>query len=142
MNRRHFLLSSVLVFAAFSEMACKKEPRCANCGMRIDPASPWRAELVAEDGSATSFDTPRCALVHWRSGKSRARTLRVQEYYERTPRDANDVRFVVGGDVVGPMGPDFVPVDPSRVSKFIQDHAAERSFRLEEISLETLSPAH
>ena len=106
--------------------------------MRIDPASQWRAELVSADGTITTFDTPRCALQSWRSGKTPAKSLRVQDYYDRQLRDGNDVRFVVGGDVVGPMGPDLVPVDPARVSKFIQDHGAERALRLEEVTPEVL----
>ncbi len=137
MNRRAFLISTVFVAASFPLSACKKEERCANCGMVIDRASPWRVEIVSGT-NVTSFDTPRCALVAWRGGKSSG-TLRVQEYYDRTWRDASEVRFVVGGDVLGPMGPDFVPVDPSRVSKFIQDHAAERAYRVDEITTDVLS---
>jgi copper chaperone NosL len=63
----------------------------------------------------------------------------VQEYYDRQMRDGNDVRFVIGGDVVGPMGPDIVPVDPPRSSKFIQDHGADRALRLEEVTSQILS---
>jgi hypothetical protein len=37
------------------------------------------------------------------------------------------------------MGPDLVPVDPARVSKFIQDHAADRALRLDEITPEVLA---
>lgn len=141
-RRRDFLLASGLIAAALAgASACKKEARCKNCGMRIDPASPWRAELVSADGTITTFDTPRCALQSWRSGKTQAKSLRVQDYYDRQSRDGNDVRFVLGGDVVGPMGPDLVPVDPARVSKFIQDHGAERALRLDEVTLEVLGRA-
>ena len=87
------------------------------------------------------FYTPRCALQSWRSGKTAAKSLRVQDYYDRQSRDGNDVRFVVGGDVLGPMGPDLVPVDPARVTKFIQDHGAERSLRLDEVTSEVLGLA-
>ena len=62
----------------------------------------------------------------------------MQDYYDRQPKDGADVRFVIGGDVVGPMGPDLVPVDPARVPKFIQDHAADRALKLDEITLEVL----
>jgi copper chaperone NosL len=141
-TRRDVLLTlglAALLLAGAS--ACKKEARCKNCGMRIDPASQWRAELVAADGTLTTFDTPRCALQAWRSGKTQATSLRVQDYYDRKERDGNDVRFVIGGDVVGPMGPDLVPVDPARVSKFIQDHGAERALRLDEVTSEVLGGA-
>lgn len=136
MRRRAFFL---LAAGGLVVAACKKEQRCKHCGMRIDPSSAWRAELIAADGSATSFDTPRCALTSWRTGKSQATSLRVQEYYERKWRSAEELRFVIGGDVAGPMGPDLVPVDPSRATKFIQDHAADRALRLDEITADVLS---
>lgn len=140
MKRREFMVGTIALAALLgSTSACKKDVRCKNCGMKIDPNSAWRAELVADDGTVTPFDTPRCALQAWRSGKTPAKTLRVQEYYDRQTKDGAEVRFVLGGDVVGPMGPDFVPVDPSRVSKFIQDHAGERALRLDEITLQVLS---
>jgi copper chaperone NosL len=63
----------------------------------------------------------------------------VQEYYDRQTRDGSELRFVIGGDVVGPMGPDLVPVDPARSSKFIQDHGADRALKLEEITPEVLA---
>jgi nitrous oxide reductase accessory protein NosL len=140
MKRRQFVLAfSLSTLALVSASACKKDARCKHCGMRIDPASAWRADLVGEDGKITSFDTPRCALQSWRSGTTPAKTIRVQEYYDRQTRDGNDLRFVVGGDVVGPMGPDLVPVDPARSSKFIQDHGADRALRLDEITTQVLS---
>lgn len=131
MNRRAFVLG--LPFASLALVACKKEPRCRRCGMKLDPKSAWRAELVGMDGTVTAFDTPRCALTSWREGQTPARAIRVQEYYDHVTKDGTEVRFMVGGDVVGPMGPDFVPVDPARASKFIQDHGAERALKLEEV---------
>lgn len=143
MNRREFVLGSSLILVSAASVtslaACKKEARCKHCGMKIDPSSAWRAELVGADGAATVFDTPRCALTSWRSGTTPAAAIRVQEYYDRQQRDGNDVRFVIGGDVIGPMGPDIVPVDPPRSSKFIQDHGADRALRLEEVTPEILA---
>ncbi len=39
---------------------------------------------------------------------------------------ATSVRFVIGSDVIGAMGPDLVPVDPARVAKFEKDHGGTR----------------
>jgi nitrous oxide reductase accessory protein NosL len=142
MLRRDFIVS-VLAVAVSASCKSKSGPqtdlRCKHCGMKIDQTSPWRAELVAVEGTTIAFDTPRCALTSWRSGKSQAARLRVQEYYERRWRDADELRFVIGGDVVGPMGPDLVPVDPARATKFIQDHSADRALRLDEITMDVLS---
>ncbi|MCA9589078.1 MAG: nitrous oxide reductase accessory protein NosL [Myxococcales bacterium] len=135
LSRRSVL--AALAFVAVSS-ACKKEERCKTCGMRIDPASPWRAEIELDGGAKLSFDTPRCALRAFRSGAHAAKRLRVQDYYDRAWLDAAEVRFVVGGDVVGPMGPDLVPVAPGRVTKFIQDHSADRAYSLDELTAAAL----
>jgi hypothetical protein len=132
MLRRSFVAGAVLL------VACKKESRCKQCGMRIDPSSPWRTELVADDGTVTSFDTPRCAFTSWRRGATPAKTLRAQDYYERRWARAEELRFVVGGDVPGPMGPDLVPVEPARALKFVQDHGADRAYLADEITMAVL----
>lgn len=132
-SRRALLLGSLLV-------ACKREERCRHCGMVVDRAGPWTSELLLNDGASVFYDTPRCALTAWRTKKVSANNMRVRDYYDaKGPmRDARELRFVVGGDVHGPMGPDFVPVEPARVSKFIQDHGADRAYALDEISPEVL----
>ncbi len=105
--------------------------------MKIDPSSAWRADLV-DHGEAVHFDTPRCALLAWRSGKTPAQSLRVQEFYDRAWRDGSELRFATGSDVIGPMGADLVPVDPSRVAKFRADHAARDALSLDAITTATL----
>ncbi len=107
--------------------------------MPIDPSSPWRADLVLQDGTTVHFDTPRCALTAWRTGRESAASIRVQEYYARQWRDGGDVRFVVGSDVLGPMGADLVPVDRARADKFAEDHQAARPLPLDAITAELLS---
>jgi hypothetical protein len=90
--------------------------------MKIDPASPWNAELSPKDGGPKQiFDTPRCALHVWLSMKSLA-TLRVRDFYDREQRDVADLQLVLASDVLGPMGPDLVPVTPDRAAKFTKDH--------------------
>lgn len=136
--RRRQLLA--LALGALVVSACKKtEARCKNCGMKIDPASSWTTELVLSDGSTARFDTPRCALVSWRSGKSQATGLRAQDYYDRRWRSGAELRFVAGGDVLGPMGPDFVPVDPAQAAKFVRDHGAAGAYTLDELTLEVVT---
>ena len=132
MDRRTFVLLGLAL------AACKTSaPRCAHCGMKIDPTSAFRAELVL-DGTTRSFDTPRCALTEWVSGGKKA-IVRVQDYYDRAWRDGKDVRFVLGSDVVGPMGPEIVPVDAARVPKFTRDHEGSRDYGQEQLTPELLA---
>lgn len=129
-----------------SASACKKDPsaapaassagRCSNCGMKLVSDSPWLAELVLDDGTKLTFDTPRCALAATLGGKKGK--LRVQDYYDRKWRDAGEMRFITGSAVLGPMGPDLVPVDVTRAPKFLQDHEGEKSLKLEEVTKSVL----
>lgn len=137
MIRRDVLLLAGSV--ALAAVACRTEERCKTCGMKIDGASPWRTTLLDAEGRATPFDTPRCALLAWRRGKVAAVKLRVRDYYDQREQDAEGLRFVVGSDVAGPMGPELVPVDPARVTKFMQDHAGSQALALGEITEATLS---
>lgn len=120
--------------------ACKGESaaRCDHCGMKLDPKSPFATEMV--DGSKTEhFDTSRCALTEWLAHGKRG-TVRVQDYYDRKMRPASEVEFVVGSDVVGPMGPDLVPVDTARVAKFEKAHGGTHAYALGDIDEKALQP--
>jgi hypothetical protein len=132
--RRAFLVGTVAL------AACRPgaQARCGTCGMKIDFESPWRAELLGPSPTV-EFDSPRCALLAWRNRRVVAKQLLVQEFYDRAWRDGAEVRFVWGSDVVGPMGADFVPVDPTRVGKFLTDHHASRALALSEITSDVLA---
>lgn len=137
MRRRAFIVGALVT--AVSSAACKKEERCLHCGMKIDPKSSWNAQLIGMDGKAVPFDTPRCAFTYWRSGKMQAKGIQATDYYDHQLRDGAELMFVVGGDVLGPMGPDLVPVDSPRARKFIQDHQADKAFAAENVTMDVLN---
>ena len=129
------------LFITFALLAaCKGEAaaRCDHCGMKLDPKSPFATEMI--DGAKTEhFDRSRCALTAWLAHGTRG-TVRVQDYYDRKMRPASAAEFVVGSDVVGPMGPDLVPVDAPRVAKFEKDHGGTHAFALADIDEKALQP--
>jgi nitrous oxide reductase accessory protein NosL len=131
MIARRTFLGLALVLAA-----CRGgEKRCPHCGMKIDEASAYRAELEI-DGKREVFDTPRCALTEWKTrGKG---TPFLQDYYGRTLQDGSALRFVIGSDVVGPMGPEIVPVTPDREAKLVKDHGG-KGYALAELTPELLA---
>jgi hypothetical protein len=105
--------------------------------MKIDPQSAFRAELV-DAGVTRSFDTPRCALSEWVTGGKKG-TVRVQDYYDRAWHDGKELRFVIGSDVIGPMGPEIVPVDAARVVKFKRDHDGTGDYAADQLTPELLA---
>jgi hypothetical protein len=88
--------------------------------MKIEPASAWLS-YVTVGGKELAFDTPRCAIAAWRRAKG-AGGARFREYYSQELKPAEGLRFVEGSDVVGPMGPELVPVSTENAGKFARDH--------------------
>ena len=117
-TRRSLLLVAA---ALLLEVACHRTERCATCGMKIDPASPW-VSYVTVDGKEQSFDTPSCAFTAWRKAGGRPSHARFREYYSQEMKPAHELLFVKGSDVVGPMGPDLVPVSEGTARRFARDH--------------------
>lgn len=113
-------------------------PRCGYCGMKIDPASPWRCVVELADGLRREYDSPRCALLAWRTGAVEPRTLLLQDYYDRAWRTGDEVVFVASSDLIGPMGADLVPVDRARAQQFVHEHTGTRPLPLAAVTLELL----
>jgi copper chaperone NosL len=109
------------LFACALAFACSPAPRCGTCGMKIDAASPFVAYLVV-DGQRIPFDTPRCAFTSWRGARASATEALFREYYSQELKPAGDLLFVSGSDVVGPMGPDLVPIETARARRFALEH--------------------
>jgi hypothetical protein len=111
--------------------------------MKIDGNSPWRAEWEVSPTEKRVYDAPKCALTQWvRAGSTQGGprgTLRFQEYYDRVWTRAEELTFVKGSDVVGPMGADLVPVAPIYAGKFMKDHAGGEALPLQSIGEAQLS---
>ena len=129
-------LSGLLVGCTTAPRASEGE-RCGFCGMKIDPASAWNTELTVA-GKTLHFDSPKCALSQWRLKNLAVEASRFQEFYTRAPTDAGKLVFARGGDVVGPMGADLVPLDPPSAPRFLHDHGARDTLRLADITAELL----
>jgi hypothetical protein len=89
--------------------------------MKIDPASPW-VSYVTIVGKEQPFDTPSCAIAALRKAGGEVGPARFREYYSQEMKPVEELRFVRGSDVVGPMGPDLVPVTEGAARRFARDH--------------------
>ena len=138
-----FLLSRRVAVVLLVVAGCRRaDARCAYCGMKIDAASPWRCALELADGHRIEYDSPRCALLAWRTGAVDPRTVLVQDYYDRVWRTGEEVLFVASNDVIGPMGADVVPVDRARARQFASEHLGTRPLALAAVTLELLRELH
>ncbi|KJU83624.1 lipoprotein involved in nitrous oxide reduction, partial [Candidatus Magnetobacterium bavaricum] len=63
----------------------------------------------------------------------------VTDYYTAKPVKAQDMTFVTGSDVMGPMGNEYVPVSDDKVKTFMLDHKGGKSVKFADIKAEDLS---
>ena len=101
--------------------------------MYVDRNPRWIAGGL-KNGRPVVFDSPRCMLTTLRDRRVVLSEPWVTEHYSQRRRPAGSVRYVQGSDVIGPMGPDLVPVDTARAPKFLKDHEGDRALKLEEIT--------
>jgi hypothetical protein len=130
-SRRAVLVAAPLLVLA----ACRHETRCATCGMKVDPSSPW-VSYVTLHGKEEAFDTPSCAFEAWKKAGGSPGPARFREYYSQEMKPLSELQFVRGSDVVGPMGPDWVPVSTDTSRRFARDHNGAPPLLAEEVLLE------
>lgn len=117
---------------------------CPVCGMFVTRYPEWTATVLYEDGHAHYFDGAKdlfkylLDLPKWAPGH-RAEDIalvRVTEYYGVTRIDAHEAWYVIGSDVLGPMGNEMIPLATREdAEEFLQDHAGKAILRFSDLTL-------
>jgi nitrous oxide reductase accessory protein NosL len=107
----------------------------------------WVAGVRFADGSYAVFDGAKDLLRFWlepeRHAKGRTRKdivrLLVTDYYTVQQVDARTAWFVLGSDVLGPMGHELVPfATEGGAREFARDHHGKRVLRFDDLTLALL----
>ncbi len=121
------------------------EDRCAVCGMFVEKYHPWVATVVFADGAQVFFDGPKDLfryLLDLEKYQAQDRTIAavfVTDYYRVRFVDAKTASFVLGSDVMGPMGGELVPFETSQEAEtFAQDHGGQEILAFDQITLEKI----
>lgn len=117
--------------------------RCPVCGMFVMPYPEWIAQVRLRDGSTVFFDGCKdlfkYLLLNDRhrpggSGKDVA-AIYVTNYYDGETIAARNALFVVGSDVMGPMGPELVPHRSyDAAADFMKDHRGLAILQFDEVN--------
>ncbi len=120
---------------------------CPVCGMFVSRYPEWIALVQYEDGVIHFFDGAKDLYKylldrhHWapdRAGKTISRTM-VTEYYSLEMIDAASAWYVIGSDVLGPMGHELIPLaSREAAAEFLQDHKGVKILKAEQITLSLL----
>jgi len=135
------------IAAATNDKAVPVKPgpqdKCGVCGMFVGEHPAWIAEIVFKDNSYAVFDGAKCMLKYYfdvakyNSSKTKAdiAELFVTEYYTTQLMPVQEVHFILGSDVLGPMGHEFVPVRGADAAQgFMKDHKGKTMLRFGEIT--------
>ncbi len=121
--------------------------KCPVCGMFVARYPDWVAAVVFTDGSAVFFDGVkdlmkyRFRMDRYGRGKTPAeiRSIYVTDYYRLEPIDGRRAFYVIGSDVLGPMGKELIPFAREEDAReFLKDHRGEEILTFERIDPETL----
>ncbi|MBF0318186.1 MAG: nitrous oxide reductase accessory protein NosL [Nitrospirae bacterium] len=134
------LAISVAAYAAEPQKPSQSD-KCAVCGMLVAPHSKWLSQIIFKDGTAVFFDGPKDMFKFYFDIPKHApkKTLAdvsdiyVTDYYSAKTVKAQDAVFVIGSDVMGPMGKEFVPVSQDKVKNFMVDHKGAKALKFDEI---------
>jgi copper chaperone NosL len=126
--------------------ADKKEPppkpvapaaadKCAVCGMFVAKYPGWVAEVIYKDGSAVFFDGPKDLFTYYfnikkyspQKSREDIAVMYVTSYYNGTFINAATAFYVLGSDVMGPMGRELIPFPgEAEAREFMKDHKGEK----------------
>jgi copper chaperone NosL len=122
---------------------------CPVCGMLVSKYPNWVATIVYKDGHAHHFDGAKDMLKFWHApGKYATGHKRedmaavwVTDFYNLQRIDAKTALYVIGSDVLGPMGHELVPLATAEdAADFLKEHKGRKILRFDEVSQEL--PVH
>jgi copper chaperone NosL len=128
----------------------KKTDRCPVCGMFVYKYPKWVAQIYFQDGSTYFYDGAKDMFKHifdtgkYTPGKTAdmIKAIYVTDYYEVELIEAKSAFYVIGSDVLGPMGHELLPFkDQESAQEFLEDHKGKSIIRFPDITaalLETL----
>lgn len=116
---------------------------CPVCGMLVSKYPNWVATIVYKDGHAHHFDGAKDMFKFWFEPAKYAAGHRredmaviwVTDFYNLQPVEARRALYVVGSDVLGPMGHEFVPlVSREDAADSLKEHKGRRILSFEQVT--------
>jgi len=121
---------------------------CPVCGMFVARYHEWVATMVFANGEAVHFDGAKDFFKFWLDMKKYDPHGHTQEdvvkmgvtaYYSTEMIDARAALYVIGSDVLGPMGHELIPhPDMYDAREFMKDHKGKAIVRFDDVDMEML----
>ena len=126
-----------------------RKERCVTCGMFPAKYKQWIAQVHWNNGERNYFDGCKCMFRAFQNkgkylpGKSTGdiTAIYVTNYYTSRPIEGTSAYYVIGGDVLGPMGKELIPFPTLDDAKeFMADHKGTKILRYNQITPSVIQP--
>ncbi len=134
----------LIAATAFSGPADPVDPqeKCPVCGMFVAKYEQWLSQIVPVGGKPLVFDGVKDMMAYYFNPSEyggekdlASAEIWVRNYYTLDYIDGRKAFYVVGSDVLGPMGEEFVPFSSEQEAEnFKNDHHGSAILRFTEIS--------
>lgn len=135
-----FLASSGVAFAQ-SPADVSAESRCQVCGMFVAKYPNWVTQIRTENGQVLLFDGVKDMMVFYFNPEKYGtqadaiKDIWVKDYYTLEWLDGRQAFYVVGSDLHGPMGHEFIPfAGQEGAQAFLKDHQGHAILSFAEIT--------
>jgi copper chaperone NosL len=150
--KRIFMLAAAAVLLSWAgshaaDLKPTRSDKCPVCGMFVYKYPDWTTSITMADGKVFWFDGPKDLFKFVRSvgtyapGKTETdiSEVSVKEYYGLKPIDGRKAFYVIGSDVLGPMGRELIPfLSEKDAREFMSDHKGKQILRFEDVTPEIL----
>ncbi len=117
--------------------------KCPVCGMFVAKYPEWVCSIVFRDSTLVYFDGPKDLLAFYLAPVKYAparkqmdiSAILVKDYYSLALIDGMQAFYVIGSNVLGPMGKELVPFAAMKDAEgFMHDHQGKKILRFGEIT--------
>lgn len=124
-------------------VSIQKTDRCPVCGMFVYKYPKWVAQIIFKDGSYYFYDGAKDMFKHifdtakYTPGTTpeNIRDIYVTDYYEVELIKAPSAFYVIGSDILGPMGHELLPFkDQESAQEFMEDHKGKAIMRFQDVT--------
>lgn len=118
--------------------AAADEHPCAHCGMIYEKYPKWHATVATADERTLYYCSNRCMFVHLLESDppKDIEAVNVVDYYDLKDIDGLEAFYVVGSDVVGPMGKGFVALSSQEAAEeFTKEHKGQKVLKFGDVTL-------
>lgn len=155
LSKRLFAILLLVLWAAAAaaqgEVAIPKpgaKDLCPVCGMLVSKYPNWVAVALYKDGHAHFFDGAKDMFKYLHEYAKYAPSHRredlaglyVTEFYGLSRVDARQAFYVIGSDVLGPMGHELVPLASKEdAGEFLKDHKGRQILTFDQVTPEVVA---